>query len=95
MYGVVPTKEFARSLRKLNESGRYKASVREDLEFVIDSLRHGEQLPPEYVDHPLKGEWQGHRECHIRGDLLLVYRIVEDRLVLVLVDIGSHSYLFG
>ncbi len=30
-------------------------------------------LGPEWRDHPLKGEWADHRECHIRGDFLLIY----------------------
>jgi len=46
-------------------------------------------------DHALSGEWHGYRECHIKGDLLLVYQIHDDVLVLVLVDIGSHPQLFG
>ncbi len=37
----------------------------------------------------------GVRECHIQGDLLLVYKIEQGVLVLALLDIGSHAYLFG
>ena len=32
-------------------------------------------LPPEWLDHPLTGDWLGHRECHIGGDFLLIYRL--------------------
>ena len=32
-------------------------------------------LPPEWLDHPLMGDWVGHRECHIGGDFLLIYRL--------------------
>ena len=32
-------------------------------------------LPAEWLDHPLTGDWQGHRECHAGGDFFLVYRI--------------------
>ena len=32
-------------------------------------------LPPEWLDHSLKGDWAGHRECHAGGDFLLIYRL--------------------
>lgn len=44
-------------------------------------------------DHSLGGTYRGHRECHIEPDLLLVYRIDEDGLVLVATRTGSHSEL--
>ena len=40
------------------------------------------------------GELFGYRECHIKGDLLLIYKIEKENLILILVDIGSHSQLF-
>ena len=56
-------------------------------------LAQGKKLPPEYKDHQLQGELQHYRECHIKGDLLLVYQIRKAELLLVLVEIGTHSYL--
>ena len=61
---------------------------------VITLLANGEQLPLEYKDHALTGNWIGHRECHIEPDWLLVYYISKDVLVLTLVRIGTHSDLF-
>jgi mRNA interferase YafQ len=49
-------------------------------------------LSPQYRDHPLKGNWVGHREFHIQGDWILIYRI-EDEEKLVLVRTGTHSDL--
>jgi len=43
-------------------------------------------------DHPLTGEWKDHRDCHIRPDLVLIYR-VPDAKTLQLVRLGSHSEL--
>ncbi len=48
-----------------------------------------------YKDHALKGDYKGHRECHISPDWLLIYKIYEDVLILTLVETGSHSDLFG
>lgn len=49
-------------------------------------------LGPEWRDHALKGEWQHHRECHVGGDFLLIYRIDGD--LVVFVRAGTHNDLF-
>ena len=59
---------------------------------VMYKLLNDEELEEKYRDHNLKGKFDGYRECHIKPDLLLVYRIKDDTLELV--DIGSHSDLF-
>ena len=64
------------------------------LQDVIILLAKGEPLPAKYRDHPLKDKYTGFRECHIRGDWLLVYRIFEDKLILSLHSTGSHADLF-
>lgn len=52
-------------------------------------------LPAQYRDHQLTGSLKDYRECHVRSDILLVYQIHQNELVLLLVDIDSHSDLFG
>ncbi len=64
------------------------------LETVIDILRNEKELPAIYCDHPLKGEYIGHRECHITPDWLLVYKKEVDMITLSLTRTGSHSDLF-
>ena len=66
----------------------------ETLKFVIGQLQKKINLDSRYRDHALGGDYTGHRECHIKSDMLLVYKIENNNLVLVLVDIGSHSDLF-
>lgn len=61
---------------------------------VIEMLANGIQLPEEYHDHPLAGNYQGCRECHIRPDWLLVYKLFDDILVLECTRTGTHSDLF-
>jgi len=53
-------------------------------------------LDPEWLDHPLKGPWEGHRECHIGGDFLLTYKLEDsDRArSIIFVRAGSHADLF-
>lgn len=49
-------------------------------------------LTAEWLDHALKGEWADHRECHIRGDFLLIYQVRGDTALFV--RAGSHTDLF-
>jgi mRNA interferase YafQ len=91
MYIVVRTKKFQKSLKKVIKSGCLKN--RKDAEKVISLLKEGNKLPNKYKDHQLKGEFKDYRECHIKSDLLLVYQVIENELVLLLIDIGSHSEL--
>jgi len=64
------------------------------LQEVIIILAKGESLPSKYRDHQLKGRLSAFRECHIKGDWLLVYRIIKDKLVLSLHSTGTHANLF-
>ena len=61
---------------------------------VIDMLSKGEPLPEKYKNHPLKGELKGYYDCHVLPDLVLIYKIEKERLVLILFDIETHSNLF-
>lgn len=51
-------------------------------------------LGPEWRDHALKGDWASHRECHIGGDFLLIYRLDEKGDAIVFVRAGTHAELF-
>lgn len=54
-------------------------------------------LGAEWLDHPLKGEWAEHRECHIGGSFLLIYALdtTGKSDVVVFVRAGTHADLFG
>lgn len=93
MYLIYRSKSFEKSFSKLKRSGASKKVI-DDISFVIDALAREEVLDAKYRDHKLQGDYAGYRECHMRADILLVYQLREVSLVLVLVDIGSHTYLF-
>lgn len=59
---------------------------------IISQLQRGESLAPKNVDHPLSGNWLGFRDCHIKPDLVLIYRVANSTLQLA--RIGSHSEIF-
>lgn len=93
MYLIKKTRLFEKSFRKIKNSG-VKKSVFEDLGFVINLLASGKNLPIQYKNHKLSGEFSYCEECHIKSDLLLIYKIEKENLILILIDIGSHSQLF-
>ena len=61
---------------------------------VLKYLVNEKPLPPKYKDHALSNNWAGFRECHIRPDWLLIYKIEKDILTLTLMRTGTHSDLF-
>jgi len=64
------------------------------LEEVLDILCAEQPLPQQYRDHSLTGNYEGHRECHIAPDWLLIYKIENGEMLLSLTRIGTHSDLF-
>ena len=68
----------------------------EKLVNVIKILSNGDKLPQKYKNHILIGgeEFKNCHECHIEPDWLLVYRIIDDVMVLLLVQTGTHSDIF-
>ena len=79
---------------KREAKGQHRATLDEELLPVIKALVADLPLDAHYRDHPLVGDWAGYRECHIKPDLLLIYRKSGDDL-LVLARLGSHSELFS
>jgi mRNA interferase YafQ len=77
---------------KREKSGRHSKIIDAVLMNVVNLLAADMPLPPTNVDHPLLGEWDDHRDCHIKPDLILIYRKPDDKH-LDLVRLGSHSEL--
>ena len=90
-----PSSKFRRDVKRVR-GGIYGSILSKggEVDRVIRMLEAGISLPLKYRDHGLHGDWEGKRECHIRPDLLLVYRYEGDD-VLILERLGSHSELFG
>lgn len=88
--------EFSGQFKKDYKLALKRGCDPKKLERVITLLCQEEQLPASYRDHALVNSrnYKNVRECHIQPDWLLVYRIVQDRLVLQLLRTGTHSNLF-
>ena len=74
------------------KNGRHGKQLDVALAEVVDLLAADAPLPRRLFDHPLSGEWRDHRDCHVRPDLVLIYRKPDDKF-LDLVRLGSHSEL--
>jgi mRNA interferase YafQ len=91
MRSVRYTGQFRRDYRR-EKSGRHRRSLDADLAEAEHLLANDKSLPRRYFDHALSGEWKDFRDCHIKPDLILIYR-KPDPESLELVRLGSHSEL--
>ena len=82
---------FKRDYRR-EKSGQLAKKLDELLLATVNLLAADSPLPRRCFDHQLSGEWKDHRDCHIRPDLVLIYRLPDDE-TLELVRLGSHSEL--
>lgn len=88
MYSIFRTSKFKKDYKKLTQSDKAL------LKAIVTDLSINKSLAPKYKDHKLIGNYLGCRECHLKPDLLLVYRINQTILELALVRVGCHSSLF-
>jgi len=88
MYEIFRTNSFKKDYKKLT------SKEKNALKTVITKLAKKEELDTKYKDHKLIGNYIGCRECHIKPNLLLIYKIDNNILELALTRVGSHTELF-
>ncbi len=91
-------------MRKIERTGQFKRDFKREAKgvnravlirpfgVIVAALANDEPLSEKHRDHALTGEWKDHRDCHIRPDLVLIYR-KPDPSTLQFVRLGSHSEL--
>jgi mRNA interferase YafQ len=82
------TTQFKKDVKRAEKRGKDLA----ELKVVLDLLIEGKPLPPDYRDHPLRGNFAGSRDCHIQPDWILIYTLVESHVRFE--RTGTHSDLF-
>ena len=87
-YTLARTKKFKKSFKKLHLKDNDEATFIN----IVAKLLNGIALDKKHKDHFLKGYSELYKECHLKPDLLIIYRIHKGELQLI--DIGSHSKLF-
>ena len=93
MRRIERTNSFRRDFKR-EQRGQHRRDLEALISFIVSLQAGDKSLPERHHDHALGGEWNDHCECHLRADLLLIYR-KPDPEVLQLVRLGSHSELFG
>ena len=91
MRRIERTGQFRRDYKR-ELKGRYRAVLQTELATVLNMLIDGKALTARYRDHALAGEWADHRDCHVKPDLVLIYRLADPE-TLQLVRLGSHAEL--
>jgi mRNA interferase YafQ len=91
MFTPAYTRQFERDVKRRRRGGRDLS----ELKAVMVSILAGERLEIRFKEHKLSGAWQGRRECHIRPDWLLIYKIDTGQNLIIFERTGSHADLFG
>lgn len=91
-YNIDMTSNFKKQFKRVKKQNK---DINKFI-YVLEKLANGEKLEAKYKDHQLVNDkyYKNCREYHIEPDWLLVYQYQEEKLVLLLVNIGSHSSIF-
>ena len=91
MRKIERTNQFKKDYKRESKS-HHRITLPHDFEKIISILANDKIPNPHYRDHALSGNWKNYRDCHIKPDLILIYR-KPDAEILELVRLGSHSEL--
>ncbi len=98
MRKIEPTTAFKRDFKR-ESKGTHRAALDTDLKLIITDLANDVPLAAKHRQHALTGNWKNYRDCHVRPDLVLIYRLMDSDGTedgparLVLARLGSHSEL--
>jgi mRNA interferase YafQ len=87
------TAAFKRDYKRTKAPPRHRG-IEILLPAIAGLLADDKPLPEKHRDHALSGNWKGHRECHLKPDLLLIYKLPDGNTVRF-VRMGSHTELFA
>ncbi len=90
MLKIKPGSRFKKDLKKF----KHNKSALAELDKILKVLVRKKELTAKHQDHSLSGNWNSSKECHVKPDVLLVYRIDKKAQLLILERLGSHSELF-
>ncbi len=90
MYSIYYANQFKKDLKKYKSE---KSSI-EELKIIISQLEEKGAIDKKYKPHKLSGNYKGYEECHIKPDLLLIWKKDKSIKEISLARLGSHSQLF-
>ncbi|MGC1018949.1 type II toxin-antitoxin system YafQ family toxin [Pantoea agglomerans] len=89
MLTPVQASAFKRDIKRQQKRGKDMTK----LKTLITLLVEEKEIPPEYEDHPLQGDWRGYRDAHMEGDWILIYKV--EGTDLKLARTGTHQDIFS
>lgn len=89
MYSLVLTTKFKKDFKRFKRRG-YPAS---ELKNILQMLHESGTVPGDYKPHKLLGKYHECWECHIKSDLLIIWKVYEDQNKIALIRTGTHSDL--
>ena len=92
MRSIKRSTTFKKDYKRVKANPKHAKNLNAQLSSLLQMLVQDNPLPDTYRDHELIGNWKGFRECHLKPDLLLIYRYIDDELQLA--RLGSHNELF-
>lgn len=90
MLQVEYTTQFKRDLKLSKRRNKDLKSLQK----IMELIEHEQALTTRLKDHPLSGNWIGHRELHIEPDWLLIYKILPKQKIVIFTRTGTHADLF-
>jgi mRNA interferase YafQ len=91
---VDSAKSFLKDWERITRAGRFDLNRLKEVMLLL--IANDGPIGPEWLDHPLGGDWVGHRECHVGGDFLLAYKLDDSSKhgLIIFVRTGTHADLF-
>lgn len=85
---VITHSKYKKAYNKL--LAKNKNDIVKDIDETVDKLMNYE-ITSQKHNHPLKGKLKGYNDLHIRGDIILIYKYENNKLHLILHNVGSHK----
>lgn len=93
MYEIKTSKVFLKDLKVLKKRNQQAFNLLNSfIKMLVEKGSSG--LDKKYRAHKLSGSYKGYWECHVKPDLLLIWKENEQELIIVLARTGTHSDLF-
>lgn len=85
-------KGFEKDIIELKKSGKYNDEIFNEIKSIIEKLQHNDPISQIYRRHKLVGDLKGYEALHIQGDLVMIFKIKDDELILVM--LGKHTKVY-
>lgn len=85
----IPSRHYAKDFKRIIQTQKFSHA---EYLTALSLLINEQPLPKKYCNHPLLADYKGFFDCHITNDCVLIYKILDNELLLA--RIGTHSELF-